>query len=89
MYNKTTLEEYRDVGRILTKLNYDIVTIGVKVSNQFGKSKFNLQRSYKEMLKLRSDLEERMFAERPDGFEELSRDERINIFYGDYDGDTK
>ena len=79
---QTTLDDYRRIGRELMKLHLDTMQLGNEISGRFGKTKFNLFSSNKEMSKLRSDIEEMMFAERPDGFEELGRNERMNIFYG-------
>lgn len=78
----TSIDDYKRIGRELTKLHYDTMRLGTEISRRFGKTKFNLFSSNKEMLKLRSDIEARMFAEHPVGYNDLSDDEVYDIFYG-------
>lgn len=82
---KTTLDDYMRIAKSLEKLRRNGMDLNNELSRRFGKTKFGIPTVHNRILKVKSELEERMFRERPKGFELLSREERIEIFFGSDD----
>ena len=75
-----TLEEHREMGRILQDLRNGLIAYSVELDGKFGKSKgfgMKLERAVKRIDKVRSQLDDHLFDEYPD----LKTDDGCRYYY--------
>jgi hypothetical protein len=75
-----TLDEHREMGRILRDVRNDLIVVSVELDKKYGKSKrigMKLERAAKRIDKIRSQLDDRLFNEYP----ELDTEEGCRYYY--------
>jgi hypothetical protein len=66
---KMSLEEHRELGKILQNMRNKLIAYSVEIDRKFGKSKglgSKLERAAKRIDKVRSQLDDRLFNEYPE-----------------------